>query len=94
MPDTTTQPSIHPQFTKRYAIDQITDIERLREVAHVLQEAFSAQREQMNHLLAVHVTADEKCLPCDAAMYECDGELACDKYQEWQRAITRGVGVL
>jgi hypothetical protein len=39
---TVSRPSVHKPLTKSYAIDQITDIERLRKVAHRMWEAFLA----------------------------------------------------
>jgi hypothetical protein len=87
----TERPSIHNPITKSYAIDQITDIEYLRTVAHRMWEAFSASHQQTAHVFAVLMGYDGACPQC---MERIEGisEDACEKWQEWQRKVSDGFG--
>lgn len=88
------RPSAHPEYTQRHAIDQLTDIEELRRVTQALYEAFSASREQMDHLFSVHVTGLETCEPCDVALAQCDPVHACEGYKTRHKVIMRGLGLI
>lgn len=90
MTATTPRPSPHPTFTKSYAIDQITDVEHLRTVAHRMWEAFAAAHAQSAHAIAV-LTDYESCTQCMAHIGG-DGEGGCGQYQEWQAKVTAGFG--
>jgi hypothetical protein len=84
------RPSVHNPITKSYAIDQITDIEHLRRVAHRMWEAFAACHAQSAHSMAV-LTGFETCEPCLAHIGG-DSESACEQYQQWQRKVSDGFG--
>lgn len=87
---TAPRPSIHPPLTKSYAIDQITDIERLRAVAHRMWEAFYAAHSQAAHSIGVLMDY-ESCTQCMAHIGG-DSDLGCERYQEWQAKVTDGFG--
>lgn len=87
------RPSKHNPITQQYAIDQLTDVERLRSVAHTLYEAFRASREQGEHLVEV-TTQRLKCWPCEEAAELSDSSYACEKYRAWQKVIDRGLRVI
>lgn len=84
------RPSVHNPLTKSYAIDQITDIEHLRRVAHRMWEAFSASHQQTAHMVALHMGYE----PCEACQLSMEGgeEDSCDRWQEWQRKVSAGFG--
>jgi hypothetical protein len=84
------RPSSHDPITKSYAIDQITDIEHLRRVAHRMWEAFSACHQQSAHAIGVLMDY-ESCTQCMAHIGG-DSDLACERYQEWQRKVSAGFG--
>lgn len=85
----TARPSVHNPITKSYAIDQITDIEHLRVVAHRMWEAFHASHQQTAHVYAV-LTGFETCAECAAVQNgDTDG---CEKWQAWQRKVHDGFG--
>lgn len=86
-----TRPSVHGQFTKSYAIDQISDIEQLRAVAHRMWEAFSACHKQSAHIIAALV-GNDGCDVCATALLE-EGE-PCDQYTQWQKKVTDGFGAV
>jgi hypothetical protein len=83
------RPSVHKLFTKSYAIDQITDVERLRAVAHRMWEAFAACHEQSAHIIGALI-GNSGCEQCARASLE-DGQ-PCDRYAEWQKKVTDGFG--
>ena len=85
MTPTTTQPrpSVHDPITKSYAIDQITDIEKLRAVAHRMWEAFSA-----SHWQTAHAIADA----CEACATASDADESCPEWQAKQKAVHAGFG--
>lgn len=84
------RPSTHPPGTKSYAIDQIDDIERLREVAHRMWKAFFASHSQTAHLIAVLV-GDEECRACADSLYG-QQEKGCVEWEAWQRKVFDGFG--
>lgn len=83
------RPSVHSPIMKSYAIDQITDIERLRAVAHHMWEAFAACHEQCAHIIGALI-GNSGCEQCARALLE-DGQ-PCDRYAEWLKKITDGFG--
>lgn len=85
------RPSVHSPMTKSYAIDQITDIERLRAVTHRMWEAFAACHEQSAHIIGALV-GDGGCSTCATALFE-EGQ-PCDRYAAWQKKITDGFGMV
>jgi hypothetical protein len=84
------RPSIHDPITKSYAIDQITDIEKLRAVAHRMWEAFSASHQQTAHVFGVLWDMDA-CEQC-AGRIDGAGDEACEDWREWQRKVSDGFG--
>lgn len=84
------RPSVHATFTKSYAIDQITDIEQLRAVAHRMWEAFAACHAQEGHVFGV-LTGDKECEECTAA-FAGERDTCCAEYQAWQAKVTDGFG--
>lgn len=87
------RPSTHPPLTKSYAIDQITDIEHLRRVAHRMWEAFFAAHSQAAHAFGalLHI----ECAECAVCFGDGDGDEArepCAQWREWQRAVDAGFG--
>ena len=90
MTTTEPRPSVHPTLTKSYAIDQITDIEHLRTVAHRMWEAFSACHKQSAHAIAVLMDY-ESCTQCMAHIGG-DSDSACERYEEWQSKVRDGFG--
>lgn len=90
MTATTPRPSPHPPFTKSYAIDQITDIEQLRAVAHRMWDAFSAAHAQSAHAIAT-LAGYESCDQCMAAING-DADVGCERWQDWQRKVSAGFG--
>jgi hypothetical protein len=90
MTTTTPRPSNHPPLTKSYAIDQITNIEHLRAVAHRMWEAFYACHKQSAHAIAVLMDY-EPCTQCMAHIGG-DAEQGCGEYQAWQAKVTAGFG--
>jgi hypothetical protein len=90
MPDLHARLSAHGRLTKSYAIDQITDIEHLRAVAHRMWEAFFAAHSQAAHAIAVLMDY-ESCTQC-AAHLGGDADVGCEKWQAWQRKVTDGFG--
>lgn len=84
------RPSEHDPFTKSYAIDQITDKEHLRAIAHRMWEAFFAAHSQAAHSIAVLMDY-EPCTACMEAIAG-EGEDGCERWQEWQKAVTAGFG--
>lgn len=84
------RPSVHDPITKSYAIDQITDIEHLRRVAHRMWEAFAASHQQSSHIFGV-LTGMTPCDGCSAA-FSGEDEDACEEYRAWQRKVTDGFG--
>ncbi|GIJ10764.1 hypothetical protein ACFFMR_19040 [Micromonospora andamanensis] len=87
----TPRPSTHNPITKSYAIDQITDIEQLRKVAHRMWEALVACRAQGEHSFRVAV-GDDTCEPCQAAIDGDPDAFGCDHHRTWQRLVDRGFG--
>lgn len=90
MTTTKPRPSVHQPLTKSYAIDQITDVEHLRTVAHRMWEAFFAAHSQAAHSIGV-LMGYESCPEC-VAHIENDSEHGCDKYEEWQSKVSAGFG--
>jgi hypothetical protein len=88
--DVRPRPSVHDPITKSYAIDQITDIEHLRRVAHRMWEAFAACHAQSAHSMAV-LTGFQTCEPCQAHVGG-ERDTGCEQYQQWQRKISDGFG--
>lgn len=87
------RPSEHPPLTKSYAIDQITDIERLRAVAHRMWEAFFAAHSQAAHAIGVLAGEGEPCATCVA--YLAGGsEAPCGQWRRWQSQVSAGFGSL
>jgi len=86
---TAPRPSVHDPITKSYAIDQITDIERLRKVTHRMWEAFFAAHSQAAHAIGALVIGE--CDQCLASLTEAGTE-PCDAWQAWQRLVTAGFG--
>lgn len=84
------RPSVHNPITKSYAIDQIEDIEQLRQVAHRMWEAFAACHEQAAHGYAV-LTGDAQCTECSDA-WAGEREDGCEKWRQLQRKISDGFG--
>lgn len=84
------RPSVHNPITKSYAIDQITDIEHLRRVAHRMWEAFAACHAQSAHSMAV-LSGFQTCEPCQAHIRG-DRDTGCEQYQQWQRKVSDGFG--
>jgi hypothetical protein len=83
------RPSLHDPITKSYAIDQITDVEHLRAVAHRMWEAFAACHEQSAHIIGALVSGGcDTCLMCLTDI----SDQPCDRYDEWQKKITDGFG--
>lgn len=86
----TPRPSVHHPITKSYAIDQITDIEHLRRVAHTMWAAFFAAHSQAAHAIAF--------LSCSDACEECEEHICgyrdegCDRWREWQQKVNAGFG--
>ncbi len=74
------RPDAHPLWTVDHALDQITDPDRLRELARQWRAAMFGQREFARHVLEI---AD--CPQCQAAADACDETLACERYQAWQQ---------
>lgn len=89
-PDTAPRPSCHPTLTKSYAIDQITDIEHLRRVAHRMWEALSACHQQSAHAMGVLMDPGScrQCLDYIGG----DAVEGCEEYQAWQSKVTAGFG--
>lgn len=88
MTDTRTpRPSVHDPLSKSYAIDQITDVEELRRVAHRMWEAFRAAHSQAAHVIGVLI-GDTECAPCAAAFHG-QGE-ACEQWHQWQAKVHDG----
>ena len=83
------RPSVHDPITKSYAIDQITDIEHLRKVAHRMWEAFQAAHAQAAH--ACGVLMREECRECVDALAG-ERENGCEQWQVWQRKVSDGFG--
>lgn len=83
-----TRPSIHNPITKSYAIDQITDIEHLRRVAHRMWEAFAACHAQSAHSIGALMGECKECLQYITGARE-DG---CKEYRQWQRKVSDGFG--
>ena len=83
------RPSIHSPITKSYAIDQITDVEHLRAVAHRMWEAFFACHSQSAHIIGALLHGD--CGSCETLFEVGEGE-PCAEYEEWQKKITAGFG--
>jgi hypothetical protein len=88
---TAPRPSVHAPITKSYAIDQITDIEKLRAVAHRMWEAFFAAHSQAAHAIGAAVHGD--CDRCLASFTEPDAE-PCEKWKAYQRLVTEGFGTI
>lgn len=78
----------HDPDSKSYAIDQITDIERLRAVAHRMWEAFFAAHSQAAH--AIGALAYGECDRCAASFHEDAGP--CDEWAAWQAKVSAGFG--
>lgn len=64
-----------------YAIEQITDVARLRDLARLYRSAMIYQHAQGEHLLGIG-----DCAPCLKAADEGDPFYACDHYKRWQKA--------
>jgi hypothetical protein len=77
-------------LTKSEAIDQITDIEHLRRVAHRMWEAFHAAHQQAAHAISVLMDY-ETCTACMDHIAG-EGEGGCEAYQRWQAKVTEGFG--
>ena len=90
VPPVTPRPSVHNPITKSYAIDQITDIEHLRRVAHRMWEAFRACHSQSAHAMSVLMDPGScrQCLDYIGG----DAVEGCEEYQAWQRKVTDGFG--
>jgi hypothetical protein len=88
----TARPSAHKPLTKSYAIDQITDIEQLRAVAHAMWDGLLATREQHQHI-SDHQVGRIFCGPCGAYIAG-DSERGCDDYHRWQDAISAAIGAI
>lgn len=86
----TPRPSTHRPLTKSYAIDQVTDIEHLRTVAHRMWEAFYAAHSQASHIYGV-LTGDIDCTPCHET-FTSDRDEPCERYRQWQRKVHDGFG--
>lgn len=86
---TAPRPSVHDPITKSYAIDQITDIERLRKVTHRMWEAFLAAHSQAAHIIAATIL--DECDRCLVSLTEAGAE-PCEEWHAWQRLVTAGFG--
>ena len=89
---TVARPSAHPLYTKSHAIDQMTDPDQLRAVAHRMWEAFSASHWQTSHMFAAVYGGPGSCEKCALAAAACESEYACDEWHEKQKAVTAGFG--
>ncbi len=75
-------------LTVEYAIDKMTDVEKLRGLAIQLWRAMRGQHELVGHLV------EPDCWKCIAAIDECDASLACDQYQAWQQQYSDAIGAV
>lgn len=87
----TARPSKYPPFTVNYAIDQIDDPDRLRELARQLWSAMVGQHALAAHLLGVDVG---DCAPCADAKTQADPAFACDQYWRWQAEYQAAVNAV
>ena len=69
-------------LTYAYAVDQITDVQRLRDLVIQYREAMHGQ-----HAFAGHII-DGDCAGCERALIESDSDFACDRYSRWHNQYT------
>ncbi len=86
---TQSRPSVHPSWTVDYALDQITDPNRLRELARQWRDAMLGQHELAQHFLEI---AD--CPQCSRAAHHLDPAYACDRYKTWQAQYTAALDTI
>lgn len=67
----------HMPHTYDYDIDQLTDVQHLRDLAIQFRQAMLGQHELIDHI----VQGD--CADCALAMARCEDDLGCAKYQAW-----------
>jgi hypothetical protein len=75
-------------LTVEYAIDKMTDVDRLRDLAIQFWRAMRGQHEVFAHFI------EGDCEPCRDAADNCDPDLACVRYQAWQRQYSDAIGAV
>jgi hypothetical protein len=68
-------------ITVDYAIEQCTDLDKLRYLARSYRKVMIQQHEFAGHLFEI-----DTCEPCTEAFVHSDPDLACDEYKAWQQA--------
>ncbi len=86
------RPSKHPPLTKSCAIDQIDDIEQLRQVAHRMREAFFAAHSQAAHAIGAMVAGD--CAECESYLMNGERDTGCAKWRALQCKVADGFGAI
>jgi hypothetical protein len=75
----------NPITTDHY-LANLTDVDRLRDLAIQYRNAMLGQHEFAAHLLA------SECAACERAIQECDPDVACADYRTWQAQYEAAVG--
>ena len=67
-------------------IEQMDDIDQIKQLAQRMFNALNACRQQSGHIQQV-LGGWIECKACEKANDECDGNLACDEMKAWQKTV-------
>lgn len=75
-------------ITVDYALDQITDPDRLRELVRQFRKAMVGQHEFVDHLI------EDRCEGCARATQYLDPDYACADYRRWQAMYSAALNAI